>query len=65
MSEWQLGSADLYAAVMVIDLANSQWRAAVTNDLVSYRPIVEPDGLASILSAWHAAESTTRSSRRS
>jgi len=39
MDEWGLDPDDLYAAVMVIDLAEQHWRAAISHDLESWAPI--------------------------
>lgn len=58
MVDWSLRAEDLYAAVIVIDLALAQFRAAVSADFETYQPITRLDELASpSRHAEHAARS--------
>ena len=39
MTEWELEADDLYAGVMVVDLALAQFRLALSSDFDLYTPI--------------------------
>jgi hypothetical protein len=39
MADWGLEPGDLYSAVMVIDLAEGTWRAAISHDLETWAPV--------------------------
>lgn len=41
MAEWQFEADDLYAGVMVVDLASSVARTAVSDDFENYMPVVD------------------------
>lgn len=45
MAEWEFEAADLYAGVMVVDLADSVARTAVSCDFESYQPLPELSAL--------------------
>jgi hypothetical protein len=48
MVEWSLRSDDLYAGVMVVDLALAQFRVALSGDFELYTPVTELRQLASL-----------------
>lgn len=48
MVEWSLRADDLYAGVMVVDLALAQFRVALSGDFELYTPITELKQLASL-----------------
>ena len=48
MAEWSLAAEDLYAGVMVVDLARGECRLALSNDFEQYAAIVELAALASL-----------------
>jgi hypothetical protein len=48
MSEWSLRADDLYAGVMVVDLALAQFRVALSGDFELYIPVTELKQLASL-----------------
>lgn len=41
MSEWELEADDLYAGVMVIDLATPAYRISLSSDFETYVPVIE------------------------
>ena len=47
MAEWKLEADDLYAGVMVVDLASSVAHTAVSGDFENYLPVRELSGLRS------------------
>lgn len=52
MAEWEFEADDLYAGVMVVDLATSVARTAVSSDFATYEPLVdlsESQGLATLM----------------
>jgi len=48
MAEWSLEAEDLFAGVMVVDLALAQFRLVVSGDFERYTPITELEQLGSI-----------------
>jgi len=46
MLEWQLGAEDVYGAVFGLNFADMVFRAAVTDDFLSYRPVHDLQQLA-------------------
>lgn len=50
MIDWSLTADDLYAGVMVVDLARAEFRLAFSHDFDTYTPVVDPGNLASL--AW-------------
>jgi len=48
MADWSLEAEDLYAGVMVVDLAMAQFRLVVSGDFERYTPITELEQLGSI-----------------
>lgn len=48
MQEWELDADDLYAAVMVVDLASPTYRIAISADFETYVPLMELGELASL-----------------
>jgi len=48
MAEWSLAAEDLYAGVMVVDLAHGEYRLALSSDFEQYAAIVELAALASL-----------------
>jgi hypothetical protein len=54
MAEWSLRADDLYASVIVVDLALAQFRFARSGDFELYTPVIELEQLASLdwLDEW-------------
>ena len=50
MAEWSLKAEDLYAGVIVVDLARGEYRLALSGDFERYAPVTELAELASL--AW-------------
>jgi hypothetical protein len=48
MAEWSLRANDLYAGVMIVDLALAQFRVALTGDFERYTPMTDTEQLASL-----------------
>jgi hypothetical protein len=48
MAEWELEADDLYAGVMIVDLALAQFRLALSSDFDLYRPVNSLAQLASL-----------------
>ena len=48
MSEWELEAADLYAGVMVVDLATPAYRVALSGDFEAYVPVTDGAQLAAL-----------------
>lgn len=48
MAEWSLSAEDLYAGVMVVDLAAASYRLAMSGNFSEYLPIVGPEQLRSL-----------------
>jgi hypothetical protein len=48
MVEWELEADDIYAGVMVVDLATPAWRLALSADFEIYAPVLEPGQLEAI-----------------
>lgn len=48
MAEWSLEADDLYAAVMIVDLATPAWRIALSADFENYTPVTERVQLAAL-----------------
>jgi hypothetical protein len=46
MSEWELEADDLYAGVMVVDLATPAYRVALSRDFEKYAPVTDAGQLA-------------------
>jgi len=46
MSEWELEADDLYAGVMVVDLATPAYRVALSEDFEAYVPVIDSAQLA-------------------
>ena len=50
MVDWSLTADDLYAGVIVVDLARAEFRLALSHDFDTYKPVVDLGDLASL--AW-------------
>jgi hypothetical protein len=50
MAEWSLDADDLYAGVMVVDLARAEYRLALSGDFERYALVKELSELSSL--AW-------------
>lgn len=50
MAEWSLDANDLYAGVMVVDLARAEYRLSLSGDFERYAPVTELSELSSL--AW-------------
>ena len=50
MTEWELAADDLYTGVMVVDLAMSTYRLALSHDFEHYTPISDTEQLRSLRS---------------
>lgn len=48
MQEWELEADDLFAGVMVVDLASPSYRIAISDDFETYLPAMELGELASL-----------------
>ncbi len=48
MTEWALEADDLYAGVMVVDLATPAFRIALSADFATYAPVLEREQLVSL-----------------
>jgi len=48
MTEWRLKAGDLYAGVMVVDLATPAFRVALSGDFETYLPVLDLEQLASV-----------------
>lgn len=48
MVEWSLRADDLYAGVMVVDLALAQFRVALSGDFELYAPVTQLKQLGSL-----------------
>jgi hypothetical protein len=48
MSDWELEADDLYAGVMVVDLATPEYRLALSGDFESYAPVTDGAQLAAL-----------------
>ena len=48
MAEWSLQADDLYAGVMLVDLASPFYRLALSSNFEHYAPVVDPAELASL-----------------
>jgi hypothetical protein len=48
MSDWELQADDLYAGVMVVDLATPAYRLALSGDFESYAPVTDGAQLAAL-----------------
>lgn len=48
MSDWELEADDLYAGVMVVDLATPAYRFALSGDFEAYAPVTDGAQLAAL-----------------
>jgi len=48
MAEWSLQADDLYAGVMLVDLASPFYRLALSSNFEHYAPVIDPAELASL-----------------
>jgi hypothetical protein len=48
MAEWSLQADDLYAGVMLLDLASPMYRLALSGDFEHYTPVTDLAELASL-----------------
>jgi hypothetical protein len=48
MSDWELEADDLYAGVMIVDLATPTYRVALSGDFESYAPVTDRAQLAAL-----------------
>jgi hypothetical protein len=48
MADWELEADDLYAGVMVVDLATPAFRVALSENFETYVPVVDPTQLSAL-----------------
>jgi hypothetical protein len=63
MEGLNLGSEDVYGAVVTVNFADLAWRAALTDDFTAWRPVVALDALDDVAGAGRADERRDRQMR--